>query len=760
MSKVTGFIVLLFTMLNVHANPTPAIEPLAEQDPKLHFVDNTQCVSCHREQAKKWGNSHHAKAMMQANEQAVKGNFNNTKFRHHGVISTFFRTGDGFFVNTVGPDGKFRDFKIQYTFGIEPLQQYVIELERGHFQTLDIAWDTRTKKQGGQRWFRLNPDEQTKAGEALHWTGRAYNWNNRCAECHSTNVKKNYDISTNSYNTTWSEINVSCQSCHGPGEAHIAWTALTDETKTLQVDKGLVVSASGQQIDTCARCHSRRHQVSADNTLGNDFLDDYLPATLSEGLYHADGQIDDEVFVYGSFLQSKMHEKGVGCLDCHMPHSGQLKLKGKDLCLQCHTTSPPKQRFPSLKEKNYDSPEHHFHKQENAGGQCVNCHMPAKLYMEVDARRDHSFKIPNPLLSQKINAPNACNSCHQEKNSQWAVDKITQWYGDKPVTTNQDSAEALYRARQGDSNAWKNLVDILNNPETRPILTATALEQLVNYFPRREAVEATVNALQHSDPLVRATAAGALEQLSPRHRIPLATPLLDDPSRAVRIQAARILGGLPESMFAEKQASFSAALQEYIELQNSLTDTPEAHINLGVLYTSQEKHSLAEQEYKHAIRLAPEFVPSYVNLANLYNSQGQNKAAEKQFQQAIKLLPDNGDLHYSLGLLLAEQQQYSEAVVALAKAKELLPQRRRIAYNYALALQHLGQYSAAEAAFKQALTDFSDDADMTYALITLYAQQQKWEAALPYAKLLVELTNGAQGPTNIYQEIKSMAARK
>lgn len=761
---VTGFIAALGMVFNVYANPTLSFEPLEEQKIKSHFVNNTQCINCHGEQAKEWEKSHHAQAMMPSSEKAVKGDFNNTTFKHHDVTSTFFRTGDDFFVNTIGPDGELDDFKIQYTFGIEPLQQYVIELEKGRFQTLDIAWDTRNKEEGGQRWFRLNPDEETKAGDALHWTGRAYNWNNRCAECHSTNVKKNYDLASDSYSTTWSEINVSCQSCHGPGEKHLAWTELSDTNKELQNDKGLLVntlmSTASEKIDTCARCHSRRHQVSVDNTLGAKFLDEYLPATLSEGLYHADGQIDDEVFVYGSFLQSKMHEKGVGCLDCHTPHSGQLKLTGNSLCLQCHTSSPPKQRFSSLQEKNYDSPEHHFHKQDSVGAQCVNCHMPAKTYMEVDARRDHSFKIPSPLLSQQINTPNACNSCHQDKLTQWAIDKMTQWYGDKTITDSQKTAEVIYNARHGDSHAWQGLVDIINNPDTRPIITATALEQLVNYFPRREAVEATVSSLQHSDPLVRSTAAGTLEQLPLRHRIPLATPLLDDTSRSVRIQAARVVGGVHEAVFAENKESFTTALQEYVDLQNSLADTPEAHINLGVLYTSQEKFNLAEKEYKHAIRLAPEFVPSYVNLANLYNRLDRNQEAEDQFRQAIILSPDNGELYYSLGLLLAEQQRYSEALLELAKAKELLPQRRRVAYNYALALQHLGQYSSAEAVFKQMLSTSPDDADITYALITLYAQQQKWQDALPYAKSLVELTNGAQEPTKIYQEIQSMAIRQ
>jgi predicted CXXCH cytochrome family protein len=741
------------------AEPQLYFDPPSEQTTKSHFIENTQCLQCHAQQGEDWQGSQHAHAMALANEQSVKGDFNNVTFTHHGVTSTFFRSNDDFLVNTIGPDGKLNDFKISYTFGVEPLQQYIIELNKGHLQALDIAWDTREKELGGQKWFRLNPQERAKAGEASHWTGRANNWNNRCAECHSTNVKKNYDLATDSYKTTWSEINVSCQSCHGPGEAHAEWATLSDANKASQSDKGLVVDHvnknSRQQVDSCARCHSRRHQVSADDKHGRTLLDDFMPSTLREGLYHADGQILDEVFVYGSFVQSKMYAKGVSCLDCHNAHTTKLKLAGNKLCLQCHQASPPQQRFPSLQANIYDSPKHHFHKQGSAGAQCVSCHMPATTYMEVDPRRDHSFNIPNPSLSQKINTPNACNSCHQDKSNQWAMDKLVEWFGEKD-SSSPDPAVILHVARHGDASALPAMIDIINNPDSSPILTATFIEQLVNYFPHPDALKANTESLQHPEPIVRAKATSNLEQTSLRNRFSLATPLLDDPSRAVRIQAARVVGGMPAQAFGEKEQSFNLALQEYIDLQNSLADTPEAHINLGVLYTDQKQFDLAEQEYKHAIRLAPEFVPAYINLGNLYNRLGRNSEAENMFREAIKIAPDTGEIYYSLGLLLAEQQRYSEALAELATAKTLLPGRLRIAYNYALALQQVGQYAGAEAVLKQIVSASAQDPDMVYALITLYAQQQQWELALPYAKRLVELTQGAEGPTNIYNEIKSI----
>lgn len=741
---------------NAVAEPELWFESPADNATSHQFVDNTQCLECHTEQGKEWQSSHHAQAMQLANKLTVKGDFNNVKFTHHDVTSTFFRSDDAYFVNTVGPDGKLTDFKIKYTFGIDPLQQYIVELDKGHLQTLDIAWDTRPENQGGQKWFRLIPEQEAKPGEPLHWTGAVYNWNNRCAECHSTNVQKNYDLASDTYNTSWSEVNVSCQSCHGPGSEHVDWVALPDADKQHE-GKGLIVDYQNNnkhyQVDTCARCHSRRHQVSPKDGHGGKFLDDFMPSLLTEGLYHPDGQILDEVFVYGSFLQSKMYAKGVGCLDCHNPHSGKLKLTGNALCLQCHQDSPPKQRFPSLQAKQYDSPEHHFHKQGSDGAKCINCHMPATTYMEVDPRRDHSFKIPNPALSLKINTPNACNSCHGDKSIEWAQEVMAEWYGSKPLT-GQSYGELIYSTRNGDGGALPGIVKLINDPDTPAIQTATLVEELVKYFPEPTAIESSVASLKHPDPLVRATATSNLDQIPAQYRLPLVTPLLDDPITAVRIESGRVAAVIPANEFADKKAAYNSTIEEYTALQNSLADTAEAHLNLGVLYTDQKQFKLAEDEFKQAITLNSYFLPAYINLANLYNRLGRNGEAEIEFRNAMQIAPDNGEIYYSLGLLLAEQNRYSDAVVELAKATKLLPDRIRIAYNYALALQHLRQYAAAEAVLKQTHATAPNNSEIVYALVILYGQQKKWPLALEYAEFLVELSPGEKEPARLLQQLQ------
>jgi hypothetical protein len=278
----------------------------------------------------------------------VLGDFNNARFTYGGVTSTFFTRAGKFYVHTDGPDGKLHDYEIRYTFGIAPLQQYLIPFPDGRLQALNVCWDTRPREQGGQRWFHLYPNEIVDFQDALHWTGPYQNWNYMCSECHSTNVRKNYDPDTDRFATTWSEIDVSCEACHGPGSQHVEWARDKQAGRVRDDPKqGLVVDLAARggswvfegsapiahlsgPRDTrpqviCARCHARRTQMGEDYDYTQPLGQTHMLALLTPALYHADGQILDEVFEYGSFLQSRMHERGVVCTDCHDPHSGQLR---------------------------------------------------------------------------------------------------------------------------------------------------------------------------------------------------------------------------------------------------------------------------------------------------------------------------------------------------------------------------------------------------------------------------------------------------
>jgi predicted CXXCH cytochrome family protein len=690
--------------------------------------------------------------MQVASDETVLGDFEDARFAHFPVVTRFFRKDEEFYVNTEGPDGRTADFRVPYVFGVEPLQQILVELPGGRLQALGIAWDT----QRGQ-WFDLYPDERFEPGDPLHWTGRLQRWNTMCAECHSTQLRRGYDVEGGVYQTSWAEIDVGCQACHGPGEAHVRWAeALAGAAAPEAADDGLVVhfdaaDARGE-IETCAPCHSRRHRIRSEERPGRPLLDGYVPATLREGLYHADGQIDGEVYVYGSFAQSRMYQRGVRCTDCHDPHDLTLREEGNALCTRCHQQQPDP-RFPTLARKTYDGPAHHFHPAGSEAARCVACHMPARTYMEVDPRRDHSFRVPRPDLSVTLGTPNACTGCHADRSPQWAADAVADWYGPERQRS-PHYGEAIAAGRRGAPEAGRALVALAGDAEQPAIVRATALELLPGYG--RAALEAALAATRDDDPLLRATAVAGLEAVPPQLRLALAAPLLEDPVRAVRIQAARVLASLPASEFEPTQRrALGAALAEYRDAQSAQPDTPEAHLNLAVIEADRGRGEQAEQSYRTAIRLDPDFFPARANLAMLYNAMGRNEEAERELREAVARSPGQAELHYSLGLLLAEEHRFEEAAASLARAAEQMPGRARVHYNLALALQQLGRGPEGEAALRKARRLEPLDAGIVQALAILYFQQGRWEEALLHARALIELVPDSTQARQLLRQIEA-----
>jgi tetratricopeptide (TPR) repeat protein len=692
--------------------------------------------------------------MEPANETTVLGDFDDARFTHQGVTTRFFRRDGRFFFHTEGPDGQLADFEVAYTFGVEPLQQYLVPFPDGRLQSFTVAWDTQAR-----RWFHLYPDEHIPAGDPLHWTGLYLSWNTMCAECHSTGLRKGYDARKGSFATSWAEIDVGCEACHGPGEAHDAWARTLPEGATPEHGAtGLLVDFKAgdarYEVEGCAPCHSRRSRLTEEERLPRPFLDHFSPVLLREGLYHANGQIQEEVYVYGSFLQSRMHQSGVRCSDCHEPHALALWAPGNALCVRCHGEHPD-HRFPSLVSKRYDTPEHHFHPVDTAdssGTRCVACHMPARTYMVVDPRHDHSFRIPRPDLSARLGTPNTCNDCHADRTAQWAAEAVADWYG--PERRQEPRfAQAFADGRRGAPEAGPALATLVADTGQPGIVRATALELLRAQGP--EAAAVSVAATRDRDPLVRAAAVGGLDSLPPQPRIEAAAPLLEDPLRLVRAEAARVLASLPaERLPPPQRRALEAGLAEYEKAQRVQADMPSAHLNLGVLRASMGDRDLAVRSYRKALQLDPGFLPARANLAHLYNQMGRNADAERVLREGIARVSGAGELHYSLGLLLAEEERLDEAAQELGVAAALLPGRARVRYNHGLALQRLGRLAEAEAALLAAHRLGTRDPAIANALAVFYAQQQRWETALPFAEELVELAPEASGPRQLLWQIR------
>ena len=707
------------------------------------FVDSKSCMECHQSEYQQWTNSHHDLAMDHASPETVLGDFNNTSFEHFEETSLFFKKDGKFYVNTTGPNGKKDDFEVKYTFGVNPLQQYLIEFSKGHVQCLSIAWDAEKKK-----WFHLYPSERIDPQDPLHWTQLYQRWNFMCAECHSTKLEKNYDLTTDSYDTTWHEIDVGCQSCHGPGSEHIKWARskqsnnddISGQLMEVLVNMGLLVNYRKDdpsiETESCARCHSRRHAVSPMFKHGDSYYDHYMVETLREDLYFPDGQIKDEVYVYGSFLQSKMHQAGLRCTDCHNPHTAEPLAPGNMVCVTCHNQAPPKARFPTIEAKNYLTAKHHFHPEDSPGAQCINCHAPARNYMVVDARHDHSFRIPRPDLTESIGTPNACNQCHIDKTSAWAETAMIKWYGTGWKET-EHYGTTLHAARTQQADAQAKLAKLFKSKNAPAIVRATALEHLADHGP--SAYKDFEDAYTSSDPIIRTTALAVSSILPDSLQYLHASAALNDPVRAVRTEAARLLYRFGPNIQETHQADFESAFREKLNTLSANGDSPSTCLNRAVLHQIDGNTDQAIESYRRALRLDSQFIPAQVNLANLYNSIGKNDEAETLLRKAIRLLPKNGELHYSLGLLLAEKKNIKAAAEHLKLATQLNPEHSRMHYNHSLVLQQLGQDEEAEKLLQKAHALAPADGDIIYALVVFYLQRNKPEHALEYALKLNEL---------------------
>lgn len=683
------------------------------------YVGAAVCATCHESEAALWTGSDHDLAMQEATDATVLGDFDDATFDYNGVTSRFFRRADGFWVETDGADGQVSEFRIAYTFGHYPLQQYLIAQPAGRYQALGIAWDSRPDSAGGQSWFHLYPDEKIDHTDPLHWTGREQNWNYQCAECHSTNLAKNYDFATDSYQTTWSEIDVACEACHGAGSAHVGWAQGLDrieyessddpyaDNRPLRPDPTRVLTSASAdapptgptvqnaQLDVCSRCHSRRGAIVEGYDVDAPLLNTHRPALLTDPLYEPDGQIREEVYVYGSFLQSKMFEKGVVCTDCHDPHSARLKVDGNALCSSCHA--------PAV----YDSEAHTFHASGTPGSNCVDCHMPARTYMVVDPRRDHSFRIPRPDLTATIGSPNACNGCHTNRSPAWAADKIEVLYGSDP-NAKPHYGSLLHAGRTGVEGSQERLASLASDQSESGIVRATAVSMLGQFDqPADEAWVAA--AASDRDPLVRMSAATASESMDARRRLDVIGPLLTDGFRAVRVEAARVLAPVAVELIPTNlRSSLDLAITEYEEAQWVNADRPESHVNLGLLYTARARFDEAVASYRNALRLEPRFVSASMNLADLYRGAGREDSTAAVLERALGHDSTDAALNHAYGLHLVREKRLPEALPHLEIAARN-PADTRFNYVYAVALQSAGEIDEALVVAKKALAENPND---------------------------------------------------
>ena len=735
------------------------------------FVGSDACGQCHQTEFSLWSGSHHQLAMSRATEQSVLGDFNNVKITFKDRVAHFFKSENLFFVTTDNAEGEAQTFEITDTFGVEPLQQYLVKFPRGRKQVLDIAWDSRDQSLGGQTWFFIHSDHgkniinKEKTGnkspldhikapqanldsndqdssEPLHWTSSFYNWNSRCASCHTTGFEKKYDTTSDSYKSEYIEDKVGCESCHGKGKQHIQWAKGDTEriihhqgfnhsikdtgvwdvineisqsplainepireskdsiqstgTNNNHKDQNTLYRAPAtkirtglsakSQVEACAGCHSRRLQLS-EHQAGKPFIDNYMPMLIEQPLYHNDGQIKDEVFVWGSFSQSKMFQAGVVCSNCHNAHSLQLKIQGNSLCTQCHS--------PSV----YDNTEHHQHLSSSSGAQCVNCHMPDTPYMNIDNRRDHSFKIPRPSISKQTGSPDACTQCHTQKTQEWATENITRLFGHnlKPHVY----ASVFSKSQTATHKQTNQLLHIANNSTLPNIIRASALTHIgANHS--QSSVQALKVALKNESDLIRLGAVRSLNTLPINLRFDLLKANLSDPSKSVQVEMARQLAPLDLSQFNNTTVSkINRLYKSLVSAALYDADTPESQVTLANFYSAQKKTNQAISHYKKALLLEPYFENALLNLADVYRGIGKDSEALSLLKEATTHNSQSPHGHYALGLLYIRQKDLPHAIKNFQQVIKIAPNNLSYTYTYLLALIKNKQTKKAEETINQ-----------------------------------------------------------
>lgn len=701
-----------------------------------NYVGDRKCQSCHAKEYAAWLGSDHYKAMLPANDTTVLGNFNNVSFTADGVTSRFFRKDGRYFINTEGPDGKNHDYEVLYTFGHKPLQQYLVAFPDGAMQVPRVSWDVNAKK-----WFNQYAGQKIHHKDWLHWTGGGQNWNTMCASCHSTDLKKNYFPEADSFHTTYAVINVSCESCHGPGSKHVDFME-KDYKKGDKVANTFlypVDTPNVAQVNSCAPCHARKADISAQAFQHGELMDYHIPEIPTTEFFHADGQVDDEDYIYTSFLQSKMFHRGVKCSNCHDPHSGKTLYVASQTCLQCH-------------EKKYDQFEHHKHDVNKASVAqqvtCVSCHMPGKFYMGNDLRHDHSFRVPRPDLSVKYGTPNACENCHKDKGNKWAADAVVKWYGPQ---RKYHFADDLVPGSKQDAAAEGHLLKLVSDTSVPNIVKATAIQYLRN-IPTQQALTTIRGALRHPDAQVRYRALLSLPSFPMEQWRDAALALLTDKVKAVRIAAADVLMTVPvDQIPMDYRTAYGKARQELEQYVLYQADFAVGNVMIGDHYYRLNDLSTAEKYYRRGLKKDSMMNYARFNLSALLNAQGRNADALRTLEEARSTDPKNERVYYNLALLYAETKDLDNASASFAKAISLGSQDPKVYYNYALLQQQKGNMKDAERLLLKGISMAPDDGSLNYATAVFYMQRQEPGKAMPYANKLKKLDPGNPNYQQLFQ---------
>ena len=715
--------------------PLASMDRLQQSDASVfaQYAGSSSCVDCHQDVFDKWQPSNHGMAERLPHPSIDQKAFEPSKsFDIGSVASQVSAEGGSYRIQTQGVGRTNRLHAVERVIGHDPLRQFLVDQGKGRMQAVDLSWDPHQ-----QDWFNVYGEEDRAAGEWGHWTGRGMNWNSMCAGCHNTRLRKNYDASSDSYHTTMAEMSVGCESCHGPLKKHVEFYRNPSPGES-PPEVPLGKRDADQVLHTCGSCHSRRTELTGDFAPGEPFLDHYsLVVPDASDIYYPDGQVQEENYVFTSFLSSRMHHAGVHCLDCHDPHSNKTILPGNALCMRCHSGGYP--GSPVIQPD-----RHMFHPNETPGGRCVDCHMPQTTYMQRHPRRDHGFTIPDPLLTQELGVPNACNRCHEDQTTEWAIEATERWYGDRMDRPTRQRARWMAAARTSKEGSHRSMLAMLKDDQTTAFWKSVAARILDIWWFEDEVSEALVEASCHEDALVRsqtAIAMGPAAQADHREVIAALERQLEDPIRSVRVNAAWSLRG--------EVRSGSLAGQELEHFLNLHLDQPSGQMQKGAFHLARGDLPEALKRYQKAVDWDPNSAPLRHELAVVCSMSGDAGRALKEMQEACRLDPKEGEYFYKLALAWNEMGNQQEVMRALEEAVRVDPGHSRAWYNLGLAQNGKGQKEEALKSLIRAESANPFDPEIPYARSTILLNLGRMEEARRVVERALQIQPGYSPALNL-----------
>jgi tetratricopeptide (TPR) repeat protein len=688
------------------------------------YSGSVSCRECHERFYKLWAPSHHGLAMQPITTQFI---LNEVRLDQEDIFmeDAYYKAvkkDTGLYIRErKGED--INEYQVLWAMGGKNVYYFLTSWEGGRLQTLPLAYDVHKKcwynnPASAVRHFPSIHELETE-DTALSWRDRQYTFNTSCYSCHVSQLKNNFNLEKNTYQTHWKEAGINCETCHGPSAEHVKVCReagaghVPDDLKIIRTS----VFTPEQHNASCGSCHAKMRPITSSYLPGDRYFDNYDLITLENIDFFPDGRdLGENYTMTGWYMNPCRLSSDLNCITCHTS-SGRYRFKSDELvdankaCISCHA------------DKGEHDKKHTHHLIAEHSPKCIDCHMPMTRFGNM-TRSDHSFRPPMPAATLKFGSPNACNICHKDKDAAWANRQVTQWAGKDYQKETLFIGSLVHEAREGKWNRLDEMLTAIRTNRYGEIFTTSLIRLLGNCNdPQKWPV--LTESLKLPSPLSRsAAAAGLLGYREDEAKSALFHAARDE-YRLVRLAVAQSLAVFPQQDFnAEQNSIFKQVNAEY---ENSLVTRPDdwsSYYNLGNHYQNRGQTDQALAAYENSIKIYPEAILPLVNSSFLYSVTGNQSKAELYLKRALTVDPSNEAANLNYGLLAAEMNRMDEAESALRKVMEVNKNNSTAAYNLSVIVSSRDLNESCKLS-KQAMDASPDDPKFAYTYAYFLHENKK-----------------------------------